>query len=311
MNGGGGGFPAAAASRVAAPSAATRRAAARLRGRSVIVFLESLRLAFSSLRANPAARRPDGSRHHDRHRVGGRPDGHRHRAPRNRWSRSSTPSGPTRSRCAAAASSRAEIRSPCSDLAAINKTPGVKRTVYTVDTNATVTYKRHQRRRPASAAPHPEIQGINHLEVEAGSFFSTFAFQHDLPVAVRRLHRGLGPEHGAEQGDRPEAAHRRAQLRHRRRPQGRPGGVGFSSSDDSVIVPLRLDRWAAWWPSIRTSPPSACRRSRAPSAPIRRPWTAPCGYSTTSQPAPRRTSRSSTPARSPRPSPPRRRRSPS
>ena len=52
-----------------------------------------------------------------------------------------------------------------SDLAAINKTPGVKRTVYTVDTNATVTYNGTSETASISGTS-PEIQGINHLQVE-------------------------------------------------------------------------------------------------------------------------------------------------
>jgi putative ABC transport system permease protein len=122
-----------------------------------------------------------------------------------------------------------------SDLAAINKTPGVKRTVYTVDTNDTVTYNGSSETASISGTS-PEIQSINHLQVEAGSFFSTFAYQHNLPVAV------VGYTVASDLSIVPSRA-----IGQSLRIGGRDyiivgvlkqtGGVGFSSSDDSVIVP--------------------------------------------------------------------------
>ena len=122
-----------------------------------------------------------------------------------------------------------------SDLAAINKTPGVKRTVYSVDTNATVTYGGTSVQATVSGTS-PEIQDINHLEAQAGSFFSTFAFKHDLPVAV------VGYNVATELSMTPNLA-----VGQNLRIGGRDyvivgvlketGGVGFASADDSVIVP--------------------------------------------------------------------------
>ena len=128
----------------------------------------------------------------------------------------------------------------------------MKRTVYTVDTNATVTYNGSSQTASVSGTS-PAIQGINHLEVEAGSFFSTFAFQHDLPVAV------VGYTVASDLNMVPSRA-----IGQSLRIGGRnyvivgvlkeTGGVGFASSDDSVIVPLGSieGRLVAFHPDIST-----------------------------------------------------------
>jgi putative ABC transport system permease protein len=122
-----------------------------------------------------------------------------------------------------------------SDLAAVNQTPGVKRTVYTVDSNATVTYEGTSAMATINGTS-PEIKDINNLEVQAGGFFSAFAFKHDLPVAV------VGYNVASELSMAPSTA-----VGQTLRIGGRDyvivgvlketGGVGFASSDDSVIVP--------------------------------------------------------------------------
>ncbi len=70
-----------------------------------------------------------------------------------------------------------------SDLAAINATPGVKTTVYIVNTNATVTLGATSATETISGT-FPQIVAIDHLTVEAGTFFSEFDVAHGLPVAV-------------------------------------------------------------------------------------------------------------------------------
>jgi putative ABC transport system permease protein len=139
-----------------------------------------------------------------------------------------------------------------SDLAAINRTPGVKRTVYTVDTNATVTYNGTSVVASISGTS-PAIQSINHLQIEAGSFFSTFASTHDLPVAV------VGYSVASELNMVPSMA-----VGGTLRIGGvsfvivgvlqETGGVGFASSDNSVIVPRGAieGRLVAFHPDIST-----------------------------------------------------------
>jgi putative ABC transport system permease protein len=69
------------------------------------------------------------------------------------------------------------------DLTAVNATPGVKSTVYTVDTNATVTAGSTSAMETVSGT-FPGILTIDHLTLAAGAFFSQFDVAHRLPVAV-------------------------------------------------------------------------------------------------------------------------------
>ena len=69
------------------------------------------------------------------------------------------------------------------DLAAVKATPGVKSTVYTVDTSATVTLGSTSAMATVSGT-FPGIMTIDHLTLAAGTFFSQFAVANSLPVAV-------------------------------------------------------------------------------------------------------------------------------
>ena len=146
------------------------------------VFLESLRLAFSSLRANPlravltilgivigvAAVVALTS-------IGGGST----RAVENRFNAFGTDTITVQtSRFSSNATALTQ-----SDLAAIKQTPGVKTTVYTVDTNATVTSGSTSAQASVTGT-FPQYKAINHLTVEAGTFFTQFDVDHSLPVAV-------------------------------------------------------------------------------------------------------------------------------
>jgi putative ABC transport system permease protein len=200
----------------------------------VIVVLESLRLAFSSLRANPlrAALTVLGIMIGIASVVALTAIGTgSQRSVESRFTTFGTDTITVRSSGFFSSGNPLTL----SDLAAINKTPGVKRTVYSVDTNATVTYEGTSAAASISGTS-PEIQGINHLQLAAGSFFSTFAFQHDLPMAV------VGYNVASELSMVPRLA-----VGQTLRIGGRDyvivgvlaetGGVGFASADDSVIVP--------------------------------------------------------------------------
>jgi putative ABC transport system permease protein len=217
----------------------------------VIVFLESLRLAFSSLRANPlrAALTVLGIMIGIASVVALTAIGTgSQKSVESRFTTFGTDTITVRS------SGFFSNGNPltASDLAAINKTPGVKRTVYSVDTNATVAYNGTSVTASISGTS-PEIQNINHLQVQAGSFFSTFAFRHDLPMAV------IGYNVATELSMVPAAA-----IGQSMRIGGRnyvvvgvlkeTGGVGFASSDDSVIVPRGAiqGRLVAFHPEIST-----------------------------------------------------------
>jgi putative ABC transport system permease protein len=69
------------------------------------------------------------------------------------------------------------------DLAAINATPGVKTTVYSVNTNATVAAGTSSAMESVSGT-FPTIMTIDHLTIAAGTFFSEFDVARSLPVAV-------------------------------------------------------------------------------------------------------------------------------
>jgi putative ABC transport system permease protein len=122
------------------------------------------------------------------------------------------------------------------DLATIKATPGVKTTVYTVTTNATVAAGASTAMATISGTS-PQIQGIDHLQVDAGRFFSQYAADHDLPMAVVGStvlsDLGLSARSAVGQtlvigGEQYEVAGVLASQ----------GGLSFSSADDSIFVPL-------------------------------------------------------------------------
>jgi putative ABC transport system permease protein len=217
----------------------------------MIVFLESLRLAFSSLRANPlrAALTVLGIMIGIASVVALTAIGTgSQKSVESRFTSFGTDTITVRSSGFFSSGNPITL----SDLAAVRKTPGVKRVVYTVDSNATVTYAGTSAQASISGTS-PEIQSINGLQVAAGSFFSTFAFKHDLPLAV------VGYNVATELSM--SAARAVGQTL---RIGGRDyviagvlketGGVGFASSDDTVIVPRGAieGRLVAFHPDIST-----------------------------------------------------------
>jgi putative ABC transport system permease protein len=123
-----------------------------------------------------------------------------------------------------------------SDLAAIKSTPGVKATVTSVNTNATVTAGASSATESISGTS-PQIQAIDHLTIAAGAFLSAFDSVHGLAVAV------LGSTVASDLNLTP------------RRAVGQTigvggvqfqvigvlasqGGISFGSVDSSVLVPL-------------------------------------------------------------------------
>ncbi len=215
----------------------------------MIIFLESLRLAFTSLRANPlrAALTILGIIIGVAAVV----------------ALTSIGSGSTRSvesRFNAFGSDTITVQTSrfstnatplsASDLAAIDATPGVKRTVYTVDTNATVTAGSASARETVTGT-FPAIQAIDHLTLAAGAFFSQFAAAHGLPVAV------LGSTVASDLGLTPLRA-----VGQTVNVGGVPfqvigvlasqGGISFGSVDSAVLVPLSSieGRLVAFHPDI-------------------------------------------------------------
>lgn len=199
------------------------------------IFLESLRLAFSSLRANPlravltilgivigiAAVVALTS-------IGGGST----RAVENRFNAFGADTITVQT---SRFSSNATQLS-ASDLAAIKATPGVKTTVYSVNTNATVTAGASTAMETISGS-FPTIVTIDHLTVAAGTFFSQFDVAHGLPVAV------LGSTAASDLNLTPlRAAGQTINV------GGVPfqvigvlasqGGISFGSVDSSVLVPL-------------------------------------------------------------------------
>lgn len=137
-----------------------------------------------------------------------------------------------------------------SDLAAINATPGVKTTVFTVNTNASVTAGL-QTAQASIMGTTPQIKDIDHLDVQAGSFFSEFAAAHDLPVAVlgATVLSDLGLQANSAVGQTVRISGRQYVVVGVLAAQG---GVSFSSADDSIIVPLGAieGRLVAFHPDI-------------------------------------------------------------
>lgn len=215
----------------------------------MIVFLESLRLAFASLRANPlravltilgivigvaavVALTAIG--------AGST------RAVESRFTAFGTDTITVQSsRFSSSSSSLTE-----SDLTAINETPGVKETVYTVAANATVTQGSSTANATVTGT-FPEYEAINHLTVLAGTFFSQFDVDRALPVAV------LGATTVDDLNLKPLRA-----IGQTVRIGGRSytvvgvlkeqGGVSFGSVDSSIIVPLSAieGRLVAFHPEI-------------------------------------------------------------
>ncbi len=123
-----------------------------------------------------------------------------------------------------------------SDVAAIDATPGVKRTVTVVNSDASVTLGSTSVTESVMGTS-PQIVAIDHLAIEAGTFFSAFDASHALHVAV------LGNTVASDLGLTPyEAVGRTVDIGGVQfRVIGvlvAQGGVGFASVDSSVIVPL-------------------------------------------------------------------------
>jgi len=215
----------------------------------MIIALESLRLAFTSLRANPlrailtilgivigvAAVVALTS-------IGGGST----RAVENRFNAFGTDTITVQT---SRFSSNATPLS-ASDLAAVNATPGVKETVYTADTNAAVTAGVSTAMETITGT-FPRILTIDHLTVEAGTFFSQFDVAHSLPVAV------LGSTVASDLNLTPLRAV--GQTIDIGGVQFRvigvlasQGGISFGSVDSSVLVPLGAieGRLVAFHPDI-------------------------------------------------------------
>jgi putative ABC transport system permease protein len=123
-----------------------------------------------------------------------------------------------------------------SDLAAIKATPGVKTTVTSVTTNATVTAGSTSALETISGTS-PQIVAIDHLTVEAGSFFSDFAAAHGLALAVlgNTVASDLGLTPLRAVGQTIDVGGVRFTVIGVLAAQG---GVSFASVDGSVLVPL-------------------------------------------------------------------------
>ena len=214
----------------------------------MIVFLESLRLAFSSLRANPlravltilgivigvAAVVALTA-------IGGGST----KAVESRFNAFGTDTITVE---ASRFSSSSALTS--SDLKAIQDAPGVRRTVYTVDTNATVTYASSTAMATITGT-FPTFKAIDHLSVVAGTFFSQFDVDKALPVAV------LGATTVDDLGLTPLRA-----VGETVKIGGMPftvigvldaqGGIAFGSVDSSIVVPLSAieGRLVAYHPDI-------------------------------------------------------------
>jgi len=216
----------------------------------VIVFLESLRLAFSSLRGNPlrafltilgivigvAAVVALTS-------IGGGST----KAVVDRFNSFGTDTVTVE---ASRFSSSATITQ--GDLKAVQDTPGVKTTVYTVDTNATVTYDGTSAMASVTGT-FPPYKAINHLTVKAGTFFSQFDVDHALPVAVLGSTTaddlGLSPLRAVGQTINVGGVRFRVVG-----VLASQGGLSFGSVDSAVLVPLSSieGRLVAFHPDIST-----------------------------------------------------------
>ena len=230
---------------------ACRRRRDAHRGRPVIVLLESLRLAFSSLRANPlrafltilgivigvAAVVALTS-------IGGGST----KAVVDRFNSFGTDTVTVQS--SQFSSNSTAITQ--SDLKAIQETPGVKSTVYTVGTNSTVSYGTTTAQASVTGT-FPQYKAINHLTIKAGTFFTQFDVDHALPVAV------LGSTTADDLGLVPlRAIGQTVNVGGVRfRIVGvlaSQGGLSFGSVDSAIVVPLSSieGRLVAFHPDIST-----------------------------------------------------------
>jgi putative ABC transport system permease protein len=123
-----------------------------------------------------------------------------------------------------------------SDLAAIKTAPGVKTTVSSVNTNATVTAGASSATESISGTS-PQIQTIDHLTIAAGTFFSEFDAAHGLPVAVlgSTVASDLNLTPLRAVGTTINVGGVRFQVIGVLASQG---GISFGSVDSSVLVPL-------------------------------------------------------------------------
>jgi putative ABC transport system permease protein len=122
------------------------------------------------------------------------------------------------------------------DLAAINEAPGVRRTVCTVETDTRVSFGDTTTFATITGTT-PAIQSINSLELQAGSFFSWFAAENDLPLAVlgNAIIENLGADVNQMVGQTVRIGGRDFEVVG---VLAETGGVGFASADNSIIVPL-------------------------------------------------------------------------
>jgi putative ABC transport system permease protein len=122
------------------------------------------------------------------------------------------------------------------DLAAIRAADGVKRTVVTVETDASVAYGTTTTYATVTGTT-PDIKSMNSLEVQAGAFFSRYAAAHDLPVAVlgSSIVENLDVTPTQAVGQTLRIGGRDFQIVG---VLAETGGVGFASADNSIIVPL-------------------------------------------------------------------------
>ena len=164
------------------------------------------------------------------------------------------------------------------DVTAIDALPSVKQTVSVVSTDASITLGSTSATASVMGTS-PQIVAIDHLAIEAGTFFSAFDAAHDLPVAV------LGNTVASDLGLSPyEAVGKTVDVGGVQfRVIGvlvAQGGVGFASVDSSVIVPLGAIEGSlvVFRPDI-----SQIRVQAEParSQPSRPPWRARCARSTT------------------------------
>ena len=123
-----------------------------------------------------------------------------------------------------------------SDVAAIDATPGVKQTVTSVNTNALVTAGSSSATESISGTS-PGIQSIDHLTIAAGTFFSQFDVAHSLPVAVlgATVASDLNLTPLRAVGQTVDLGGSQFQVIGVLASQG---GISFGSVDSSVLVPL-------------------------------------------------------------------------
>lgn len=122
------------------------------------------------------------------------------------------------------------------DLAAIQEATGVRRTVVTVETDASVAFGTVTTYATITGTT-PDIASMNSLEVQAGTFFSRYAADHDLPVAVlgAGVIENLAVDATQAVGQTVRIGGRDFQVIG---VLAETGGVGFASADNSIIVPL-------------------------------------------------------------------------